>query len=53
MVINENLIEKYNNLKENLADLLLLRENIISIRDDLLLDDRYKVKLLYKKILKI
>ena len=49
MVINENLIEKYNNLKENLADLLLLRENIISIRDDLLLDDQYKVKLLYKK----
>ena len=34
MVINENLYEKYNNLRENLAELLLLKEEIISIRND-------------------
>lgn len=49
MVINENLYEKYNNLRENLAELLLLKEEIISIRNDLVLEDEEKFKLLYKK----
>lgn len=49
MLYNENLVEKYNDLRENLAELLLLRENIISIRDDLVTDDTTKLKTLYKK----
>lgn len=48
-MINKNLYEKYNDLKENLAELLLLKEDIISIRNDLVLEDEEKFKLLYKK----
>ena len=33
-MINKNLYEKYNDLRENLAELLLLKEDIISIRND-------------------
>ena len=49
-MINKNLYEKYNDLRENLAELLLLKEEIISIRNDLVLEDDEKFKLLYKKI---
>lgn len=52
-MINENLYNQYNDLRENLAELLLLKEEIISIRNDLVLEDDEKFKLLYKKILKI
>lgn len=52
MLYNNNLIEQYNDLKENLAELLLLRENIISIRDDLITDDTTKLKALYKNNIK-
>ena len=38
-MINKNLYEKYNDLRENLAELLLLKEDIISIRNDLVLED--------------
>ncbi len=48
-MINKNLYEKYNDLRENLAELLLLKEEIISIRNDLVLEDDEKFKLLYKK----
>lgn len=48
-MINKNLYEKYNDLRENLAELLLLKEDIISIRNDLVLEDEEKFKLLYKK----
>ena len=48
-MINKNLYEKYNDLRENLAELLLLKEDIISIRNDLVLKDEEKFKLLYKK----
>lgn len=52
MLYTENLVDKYNDLRENLAELLLLRENIISIRDDLVTDDMLKLKSLYKKNIK-
>lgn len=52
MLYKNNLVEQYNDLKENLAELLLLRENIISIRDDLITDDTTKLKVLYKNNLK-
>ena len=48
-MINENLYNQYNDLRENLAELLLLKEEIISIRNDLVLEDDEKFKLLYKK----
>ena len=48
-MINENLYNQYNDLRENLAELLLLKEEIISIRNDLVLEDEEKFKLLYKK----
>ena len=48
-MINANLYEEYNDLRENLAELLLLKEEIISIRNDLVLEDDEKFKLLYKK----
>ena len=44
-MINKNLYEKYNDLRENLAELLLLKEDIISIRNDLVLEDEEKFKL--------
>ena len=48
-MINENLYNQYNDLRENLAELLLLKEEIISLRNDLVLEDDEKFKLLYKK----
>lgn len=49
MVFERDVLEKYENLKDNLANLLVLREDLISIRDDISSDDKYKIKLLYKK----
>lgn len=49
MRLEDSLFDKYDRLKENLAELLLLREDLIAIRDDIVSDDEYKVKLLYKK----
>lgn len=48
-MFEENMFRKYEDFKENLAELLLLREDLIAIRDDLSFDDKYKIKLLYKK----
>lgn len=48
-MFEENVFGKYEDFKDNLAELLLLREDLIAIRDDLSFDDKYKIKLLYKK----
>lgn len=49
MLFENSLFETYEDLKNNLAELLLLREDLVSIRDDVSCDDKYKIKLLYKK----